>query len=171
MTRGKSGSTLLSWRWRYEPETRPRGRASMTVVAGCTRRGGGDTSDPCRCPTLVETAPTIDFIGDGQTPIKVTSNWAPGSRPLQVDIEYKIAHSDEKAIEIAERFVAAGYESVTAIELPLRRSPHFVEDDWEVYVRGTGAGGNIMIRLTIVEPDRDAAETLAPLMDAMGTVP
>lgn len=46
-----------------------------------------------------------------------------------------------------------------------------MEDDWEVYVRGTGAGGSITIRLRIVEPDRDAVETLARLADALGTVP
>jgi len=144
---------------------------AMTVVAGCTRRGVGDTSDPCRCPTLVETAPTIDFIGDGQKPIDVESNWAGDPRPLQVDLAYNIPSSGEAAIEIAERFIDAGFETDSKLELPLRDSPHFVEDEWEVYVTGTGAGGSIMIRLLIVEPDRNAAETLALLMDALGTVP
>ncbi|GMQ94496.1 MAG: hypothetical protein BMS9Abin12_1989 [Acidimicrobiia bacterium] len=145
----------------------------LTVVAGCTRRGGGDTSDPCRCPTLVETAPTIDFIGDGQTPIKVSSNWLTGPRPLSVGLEYNVAYSDERVIEIAERFTDAGFTTNTDLEPPLKLSPHFVEDEWEAVIDGVTRDGvgSIRIVVRIVEPDRDAAETLAPLIDALGTIP
>jgi len=128
---------------------------------------------PCRCPTLVETAPTIDFIGDGQKPIEVTSNWAGDPRPLSVWLRYGVAYSDEKVIEITERFIRAGFETDSRLDLPLRDPVLFTEDDWEVVIGGVTRDGIDRIRVVvhIVEPDRDAAETLAPLMDALGTVP
>ncbi|KAA3638850.1 MAG: hypothetical protein DWP92_05520 [Armatimonadetes bacterium] len=96
-----------------------------------------------------------------------------GPRPLSVDLSYGLAYSDEKVIEIAHRFIDAGFDTATKLELPLRESPHFVEDDWEVYVAGTETdqGTRIRIRLYLVEPDRDAAEVLTPLAEALGTVP
>ncbi|NHZ70848.1 MAG: hypothetical protein GWP18_04330 [Proteobacteria bacterium] len=142
---------------------------AMTVVSGCT--GKWETGDTCKCPNLIKTAPTIDFIGDGQIPIRVIDGSAPGSRPLQVDLVYAAEYSDVVLVEIAERFIDAGFETDSKLELPLRDPVFFTEDQWEVVIGGTGSGGNIRIRVRIVEPDRDAAEALALLMDALGTVP
>ncbi len=40
---------------------------ALMVVSGCARRGGGDTSDPCRCPTLVE----VDIVSVTGQPVGV----------------------------------------------------------------------------------------------------
>lgn len=83
------------------------------LASACVRFAGDVAGSRCECPILIETAPTIDFIGDGQTPIRVSSYLAEDPRPLQVDLMYNIAYSDETVIEIAERFVDAGFETIS----------------------------------------------------------
>ncbi|KAA3638851.1 MAG: hypothetical protein DWP92_05525 [Armatimonadetes bacterium] len=135
--------------------------AVAVVLMGASCEGYRfESSDPCRCPTLVETAPTIDFVGDGQTPGTVTSSWAGGPRPLVVGLRYDAVDVQGMQRVVAERMMSAGFQHDIVND-----EDHFASDEWEVYV------GGARVLVMIVEPDRDAAEALAPLAEALGTVP
>lgn len=133
---------------------------------------GYDTGDLCRCPTLIETASSIDWIGDGERPAEVTSWSGTESYPLEVDLVYDDAFSDEAVVAIAQRLIGAGYSPVNEIVLPLSRSIRFEEEDWEVAFGGVALeeGSFVRVRVYVVKPDRRADEVLAPLAEVLGMV-
>ncbi|KAA3636523.1 MAG: hypothetical protein DWP92_09425 [Armatimonadetes bacterium] len=61
---------------------------------------------------------------------------------------------------VAERMMRAGFQHDIVND-----EDHFVSDEWEVSIDGA------RVRGMIAEPDRNAAETFAPLSEALGTVP
>ena len=139
----------------------------MLVVSACV--SGGDPSGWCECPNLEATATSIDWIGDGTVPDEVSSGVRSDLDQLRVTILYNTPDRIEVQIEVEERLREAGFDVVET-------TPYigFIEEEeWSVTV---GTAGNeddpkVGISVLIVDDDARAAELLAPLVDALGTLP
>ena len=136
------------------------------VSAACLVPGDGETDDPCRCPNLEAVAPTIDWIGRGEEPVTVLSNFGREGFRHRVDLHY--ASSDELVdLDAAVmRLSAAGFRRTDDGDQSFRA------DEWLVLLKASGTDEQPLVVLFVeITDDERAAEILQPLLDALGTVP
>ncbi len=140
----------------------------MLVVSACTWNWG-DPSGLCECPNLEATATSIDWIGDGTVPDEILGSSTGDPAEMRVAVLYNSPDRIELQIKVEERLRDAGF----AVTDPTPFSGLVEEDEWSVSVTTSGSEENprISIVVMIVDDDARAAEILAPLVDALGTLP
>ncbi|HDL41620.1 MAG TPA: hypothetical protein ENG98_01230 [Actinobacteria bacterium] len=143
----------------------------MLVASACTIVG--DASTGCDCPNLEATVTSIDWIGDGTIPDEIQSSFQYGSRgdpaKLRVSVYYNTPDRVEVQVQVEERLREAGFDVVETTPFA-----GVVEaEEWLVSVRTSGGEENprVSVFVRIVDDDARAAELLAPLVDALGTLP
>jgi hypothetical protein len=143
----------------------------MLVVSACTIVG--DVSTGCGCPNLEATATSIDWIGDGTVPDEIQSSFQDSFQgdpaEMKVTVFYNTPDFIEVQIEVEERFRTVGFDVVeTTPYIGIVES-----EEWLVSVSPSGGEENprVAIFVRIVGDDARAAEILAPLVDALGTLP
>ncbi len=139
----------------------------MLVVSACV--SGGDPSGWCECPNLEATATSIDWIGDGTVPDEVSSGVRSDLDQLRVTIFYNTPDRIEVQVQVEERLREAGFD----VTDPTPFLGRIDRDEWTVIVATSGSEDDPMVGISvlIVDDDARAAELLAPLVDALGTLP
>ncbi len=140
----------------------------MVVVSACVVVSM-DPSGQCECPNLEATATSIDWIGDGTVPDETLSGVRFDPAELMLTVSYNTPDFIEVQIEVEERLREAGFDVVETTPF----IGFIEEEEWSVTV---GTAGNeddpmVAISVLIVDDDARAAELLAPLVDALGTLP
>ena len=145
--------------------------ALASIAAACDRADlaykecGSD-----RCVNLQTTVSSIDWLGDGTPPDAVESSY-PGEPdfPLQTNVWYEDPTDAEATRQdIVRRLKEA--EFVPVAEGP--RGARFRGMEWQVTVGVIGSDPPlVMVTVDIVDDDARAAEILAPIVDALGTIP
>ncbi len=139
----------------------------MLVASACTIVG--DVTYGCDCPNLEATATSIDWIGDGTIPDEVSSGLRGDPAKLRVSVFYNTPDFIEVQIQVEERLREAGF----TVTDPTPFSGLIEEDEWSMSVTTSGTEDDPMVGISvlIVDDDARAAELLAPLVDALGTLP
>ncbi len=142
--------------------------AVLTLVASaCTIVG--DVSTGCDCPNFEATATSIDWIGDGTAPDEIRSNIEFDPPGLQLIVLYNTPDFVELQVQVEDRLRQLGFtvEDTTPF-IGVAQG-----NEWTVAIRTAGSEDSPMLGISvlIVDDDARAAEILAPLVDALGTVP
>lgn len=148
--------------------------AVALVASACIgdRTFGDPGENPCvpgECDNLEATVSSIDWLGDGSPPDAAESypHMEP-DLPLQTNVWYEDPTDAEATRQhVVDRLSDAGFEPV-----PDRKSS-FQGDEWQVRV-GVLIGADpplVKVTVDIVDNDARAAEILAPIVDALGTIP
>ena len=140
----------------------------MVVVSAC-RVEPGDPGASCECPNLEATATSIDWIGDGTVPDEIQSSSLGDPAQLMLTVSYNTPDRIEVQVEVEDRLRDAGF----TVTDPTPFIGYIEEEEWAVTVRTAGNEENPMfgVVVKIVDDDARAAEILAPLVDALGTLP
>jgi len=127
----------------------------------------------CKCPELVTTATSIDWLGDGQAANDVSDEYRDGSdQPLQVRVSLP---TEARSIDILGTLAARLDQAHIATSKPL--PPELAYGDRITVESGTWTmtatafSGEIEIALWSVDDDEAVAENIASLIDALGTLP
>ena len=143
----------------------------MVVLSACTIVG--DVGTGCNCPNLEATATSIDWIGDGTVPDEIRSSFQDSFQgnpaEMRVAVLYNTPDRIEVQVQVEERLREAGFD----VTDPTPFSGLIEEDEWSMSVTTSGTEENprVSIVVMIVGDDARAAELLAPLVDALGTLP
>ncbi len=140
----------------------------MLVVSACTWNWG-DPSGLCECPNLEATATSIDWIGDATVPDEILSGVRYDPDQLRLTILYNSPDFIELQVEVEDRLRDAGF----TVTDPTPFVGYIEEDEWSLSVTtsGTEDDPKVSVSLLMVDDDARAAEILAPLVDALGTLP
>ena len=147
--------------------------AVFMLVASACRVEPGDPGGGCNCPNLEATATSIDWIGDGTVPDEIRSSFQDSFQgdpaEMNVFVLYNTPDRIEVQIQVEERLRQAGFDVVETTPF----GADIEGDEWTVGVTTSGGEENprIAIFVRIVDDDARAAEILAPLVDALGTLP
>ena len=128
----------------------------------------------CACPKLEAVAPTIDWLGSGETPDAL---WpAVGLEPFQhqVDLRYEVSDGQTSARLVIGRLVDAGFSPRDLDDDP--SFAVFDGDDRSVVVAPSNTGSeedgtDLVIVVVSIADDALAQQLLQPFVDALGTVP
>ncbi|VAV93695.1 hypothetical protein MNBD_ACTINO02-1015 [hydrothermal vent metagenome] len=139
----------------------------MLVVSACV--SVGDPTEFCQCPELEATAASIDWIGDDTAPDEVSRSTSVAPLELAVIVSYNTPDRTEAQAQVEERLREAGFDVVETTPFGGR----IEGDEWSVHVQTSGSEEDqeVAIFVSIVDDDARAAEILAPLVDALGTLP
>ncbi len=143
----------------------------MLVVSACTIVG--DVSTGCGCPNLEATAGSIDWVGDGTVPDEMQSSFQDSFQgdpaEMKVTVFYNTPDFVELQIQVEERLRAAGFD----VTDPTPFSGRIDEEEWSMSVLTAGNEENpqVAVIVRLVDDDARAAEIVAPLVDALGTLP
>ena len=147
------------------------------VVSGCGLylEGLGDKDlETCDCPTLQATVASIDWTGDGREPSSALTEVGLvelGDFPLRVETFYETP-GREAAEELFNRMVDTAVSSGLQPATLGRQSAKYRTEHWDMDIYWSPTGdtlGQVSIDLFVDEPDSEAPEYLAPLIDAFGT--
>ncbi len=128
-----------------------------------------DENDPPSFPNLEATVTSIDWAGDGVTRGEVEAHGGTDEFPLRVAVSFSVTDSAAGQQALTDRFLSAG---LTRVE-EFRHSDTFQEDDWQIHIERDGSLQNPAVKVWVntVGNDTRAAEILAPVADALGTLP
>lgn len=142
------------------------------AIAGC---GAGETGDPCKCPNLERSASSIDWLGDGTPPSLTTSDERVSEAPYVLTAFVELSGVDDgptAQAAIAQRMIDAGFSVVDNDGGEWR----FEDEEWSVLVTRTRESSTSdssypLLWVQIVDDDDRAPQILAPIVDALGTLP
>ncbi len=144
----------------------------MVVVSAC-RVEPGDPGGGCNCPNLEATATSIDWVGDGTVPDEIRSSFQDRFQgdpaEMRVAVFYNTPDRIDVQIQVEERLREAGFD----VTDPTPFSGRIDEEEWSMSVLTAGNEENpqVAVIVRLVDDDARAAEILAPLVDALGTLP
>lgn len=132
--------------------------------------GSGRVCEIGQCDTLEATGSTIDWLGDGTPPDKIQSSYGvQAGVPLRTDLWYEgLADAEADWEQTMDRLRDAGFS------IPVDASSvHGEGDEWRIRGRVLDGYSPPMLEVTVdmVDDDARAAEILAPITDALGTIP
>lgn len=142
--------------------------AASVLLSGCPPQEPADGD----YPKLEATVASIDWIGDGIAPSGVEIK--PGGSRLQIrtEVEYPTPDSTALQLKIEERLKS--FPTVFLVTAD-REGYVLVEgDDWEVYVVISGLDDgtpSVSLGVSTVDNDDRAVESLAPIIEVLGTIP
>lgn len=156
----------------YEQARRRLTLAPMAIVLALllTSCPGDEVSeDDCNCPNLRATVESIDWIGDGTTPILVETNVAVAPHQLQTRLLLKVSDQVASQQLIEDRLKGAGFTVVD--DTPF--SVSFEGQDWSAGANtaGTEEEPRVAIVVRIIDDDARAGEILTLVLEALGTLP
>lgn len=151
--------------------------AAALVASACYGdRSFGDPGptpcDPGECDNLQSTVMSIDWLGDGTPPDAATSypHQEP-DLPLQTNVWFSgLPDAEAARQDIVGRLEDAGFRTVAEGG----GGSQFRGTEWQttiVVIFGEGPLDNVQVTVDIVDDDARAAEILAPISDALGTIP
>jgi len=140
----------------------------MVVVSACVVVSM-DPSGLCECPNLEATATSIDWIGDGTVPDETLSGIQGDPAELMLTVSYNTPDRIEVQVQVEERLRQAGFD----VTDPTPFLGRIDRDEWTLIVATSGSEDDpkVAISVLMVNDDARAAEILAPLVDALGTLP
>lgn len=141
--------------------------ALALILSGCP--APDNDGDDCSCPNLEATVSSIDWVGDGAYQPSIEAGTAVSRYRLQVTVLWDSPDREAEQKLLAARFADAGFTNVDDEEY----YDLFQGDDWQVHIQtgGTEDEPKVVVFVRIAGDDRRAAEILAPLVDALGTIP
>lgn len=127
------------------------------------------SEDDCACPNLRAAAESIDWLGDGTAPVLVETNIAVAPYLLQTRVLLETSDQVVSQQQTENRLKEAGFTIVDDRVFSAR----FESRDWSVGVgtSGTDEEPRVSIVVRIIDDDARAAEILAPVSEALGTLP
>ena len=146
------------------------------VGIGCL---GERQRPPCDCPNMESIVPTLDWFGDGSTPNTVDSAGPvdPAASDQGPEVEMLFNHFTD--LDEARAGLDDFYEALVAAGLIEQAPPDmtvgFLFDLTDASVTVTpplveeNQPNEIVIDVTLLVSDEDAAAALRPLVDALGT--
>lgn len=148
--------------------------AILAVVATGCYSSRSETGDPCMCPNLEAVAASIDWLGDGTPPSDSDTTYQGSEDPLVLAARVSYADVGEgpaAQAAIAQRMIDAGF----TLTDDTGGKWVFETDEWLVRVRLTKESNDATesypwVWVQIGDDDR-AAEILAPITNALGTIP
>ncbi len=142
--------------------------AIAVLLSGCP---GPDPAD-CNCPNLIETASSIDWLGDGTAPSRVTTSAGVPSFPREAILHFEVSDVAETQQQVEDRLKS--FPTVFQIGRDYQGSGTFNTDDWSIYVGSVvveDLPSVVLVRVGIVDDDGNAPTILAPIVEVLGTVP
>ncbi len=148
--------------------------AALAVIAAACDSGEHfvDECGPDRCGNLQATVERIDWLGDS-TPPDTTESLAgvEPDLPLQTNVWFSdLPDAEATRQEIVGRLEDAGFRTVAEGG----GGSQFRGTEWQTTIAvifGEGPLDNVQVTVDIVDDDARAAEILAPISDALGTIP
>ncbi len=149
--------------------------AAALLTSACVggRTYGDPGPKPCEpgeCDNLETTVISIDWLGDGTPPDAATSypHQEP-DLPLQTNVWFvDLPDAEATRQDIIRRLSDAGFELVDGLRYTFRGT------EWQVTVKfifGQGSLDQVLVTVNIVDDDARAGEILAPISNALGTIP